>query len=292
MPFAGSVSVSTCFPGVAGMTMGVRPTGFLSRATSTAGSVTSSSPVVMKSPFGRLSAPGTFAEAAAAGAVAAGAVATGAGEGAGAGAGAGARSTAGATDGAVVVDAGRVVPVGGRAACSWPGGTISIGLGTACRVCTQNATPRAPATATPKNSGSLERQSNRGASSSASSRAAMGMVGDSEAFGGWAAHARACAASAASSTCFRAARGESWAGKWCSRSSESCAGVASGASAWSTASRKASAVLCRSEARLAVAFLRRSWTAEGSPSSGSGEVITAWSKSVSLSQGIRPVRHS
>ena len=124
-----------------------------------------------------------------------------------------------------------MVPVaGGRAACSWPGGTISIGFGTACRVWTQKATPSAPATATPKTSGIFERQSNRGASSSSSSRCEMGMVGASEAFGGCAAHARACASSAASSTCFRAARGESWAGKWCSSSSESCAGVASGAS--------------------------------------------------------------
>ena len=38
------------------MTIGVRPNGFLSSATSTGGSVTSSSPVVMKSPFGLVSA--------------------------------------------------------------------------------------------------------------------------------------------------------------------------------------------------------------------------------------------
>jgi hypothetical protein len=51
-------------------------------------------------------------------------------------------------------------------------------------------------------------------------------------------------------------------------------------------------VLYRSEARFAVAFRSSSWTGGDNPSRGSGEVITAWSKSDSLSQGIRPVRHS
>jgi hypothetical protein len=86
-------------------------------------------------------------------------------------------------------------------------------LGTAWRVWTQKATPRRSATTTPKTSGIFERQSNFGASSSASSRCEMGMVEYSEAFAGWAAQARAWASSAASSTCFRAARGESCAGK-------------------------------------------------------------------------------
>ena len=174
----------------------------------------------MKSPLPRASATAGFAAAARAGA---GAVA--AADAAGAGDGARPRSTAGATAGAVAVataEAGWAVGVaGGRAACCWPGGSVSIGFGTACRVWTQKATPSAPATATPKTSGIFERQSNRGGSSSASSRWEMGMVGASEAFGGCAAHARACASSAASSTCLRAARGESWAGKWCSSSSES-----------------------------------------------------------------------
>src|SRR5262249_45723192 len=130
-----------------------------------------------------------------AGAVAAGAVAAGGGggtRGGGAGraggggevrgAGAGVRSTAGTAAGAVAeatVDAGRVVP---RTACSWPGGKVSIGLGTAWRVWTQNVTPSAPATTTPKTSGIFARQSNFGASSSSSSRAARGMVGDAGGF--------------------------------------------------------------------------------------------------------------
>ena len=215
-------------------------------------------------------------------------------EGVGDAAGEGATATAGAADGAVVpgpAPAGRVTEAGERALWACPGGTTSIGRGTALRVWNQNAPASAPATTTPKTSGIFERQSKRGASSSASSRAAMGMVGDSETLGGWDAHARACAARAASSTCLRAARGESSPGS--GARSTPRAGPGWRAVTAPRPPRRGRRARSGSGRWPACGGLRSSsWMGGECSSSGSGEVSTAWSKSVALSQGTAPVRHS